>query len=83
MQALRQPHLNAVHRILRYIKQTPAQGILPSSSDLQLKAFCDADWGGCVDSRRSVTGYCVFLGEALISWKSKKTNNGVKIISRS
>lgn len=65
--------MDAIHIILRYNKHTPAQGIfLSSKSDLQLKAFCDADWAWCIDSRRSVTGYCVFLGKALILWKSKK-----------
>ncbi|XP_075515853.1 uncharacterized protein LOC142550661 [Primulina tabacum] len=73
MQQPRQPHLDAVHRLLRFLKNSLGQGLLfPSKNDLNLVGFCDADWAGDTTTRRSVTGYCVFLGKAIISWKSKK-----------
>ncbi|XP_057958533.1 uncharacterized mitochondrial protein AtMg00810-like [Malania oleifera] len=58
----RVPHMQAAIRILQYIKGTPRQGILfPSDLDFQLKAYCDADWARCPDTRKSLMGYCVFL----------------------
>ncbi|GKE05209.1 uncharacterized mitochondrial protein-like protein [Tanacetum coccineum] len=37
-----------------------------------LRAYCDADWAGDSITRKSTTGFCVFIGDSLISWKSKK-----------
>jgi hypothetical protein len=80
MHAPRSSHLNLVKRIIRYIKGTLDYGthITPSSSS-SLVAFSDADWAGCPDTRRSTTGFCVFLGDNLISWSAKHQT----IVSRS
>ena len=44
----------------------------PTDTSLQLVAYSDADWAGCSDTHRSTTGWCMFLGDALISWRCKK-----------
>ncbi|XP_060669987.1 retrovirus-related Pol polyprotein from transposon RE1 isoform X4 [Ziziphus jujuba] len=75
-QFMRQPrhlHLAAVKRIIRYLIGTPSRGIFyKAHSSLILQAYSDADWAGCPDTRRSTTGWCMYLGDALISWKCQK-----------
>ncbi|GKA95735.1 ribonuclease H-like domain-containing protein [Tanacetum coccineum] len=43
-----------------------------SSSTTDLVAYSDADWAGCPTTRRSTSGYCIFLGNNLLSWSSKR-----------
>lgn len=76
MQSPRHLHLSAVHRIIRYLIGTSKRGLFfPTGSSLQLQAYSDADWAGCPDTRKSTTGWCMFLGDALISWKCKKQDS--------
>ncbi|BBN68917.1 wall-associated kinase 2 [Prunus dulcis] len=73
MQSPRTTHKDAADRLLHYLKGTPGQGILLSSSNnFQLRAYCDSNWASCPMTRRSTTGYFVLLGESPISWKTKK-----------
>ncbi|XP_042962597.1 uncharacterized mitochondrial protein AtMg00810-like [Carya illinoinensis] len=73
LQTPRHLHLAAVHRIIRYVQGTSARGLFfPAGNSPRLVAYSDADWAGCADTHHSITGWCVFLGDALVSWKSKK-----------
>jgi histone deacetylase 1/2 len=69
----KEPHLHLLKRVLRYLKGTMTYGLhITKSSSLDITAYSDADWAGCPDTRRSTSGYCVFLGDNLVAWSSKR-----------
>jgi len=69
----KQSNLNAVKWILKYVKGTTDVGFFYSKQTNQnLVGFCDVDWTGNLDDRRSITGGCFFLGNIIVSWHSKK-----------
>ncbi|KAK2980072.1 hypothetical protein RJ640_028801 [Escallonia rubra] len=73
-------HWAALEQILCYLKGAPGLGLLYSNhGHSYIECFSDADWGGSKLDRKSTTGYCVFVGENLVSWKSKKQS----VVSRS
>jgi len=39
---------------------------------IELSGYCDSDWGGCIDTRRSTTGYLICVNGGVISWSSKR-----------
>ncbi|GKV38633.1 hypothetical protein SLEP1_g46522 [Rubroshorea leprosula] len=73
MQNPKKSHLEAVRRILKYVKGTLDYGILyKSGTECKVVGYCDADYAGCHDTRRSTTGYVFNLGSGAISWCSKR-----------
>ncbi|XP_020696174.1 uncharacterized protein LOC110109444 [Dendrobium catenatum] len=62
----------ALKRLLCYIKGTVTYGLPIRSGDLTLRAFTDADWAADSMDRKSISGYCTFLGPTLVSWTVKK-----------
>ncbi|KAK2972307.1 hypothetical protein RJ640_014365 [Escallonia rubra] len=73
-------HWAALEQILCYLKGAPGLGLLYSNhGHSYIECFSDADWAGSKLDRKSTTGYCVFVGGNLVSWKSKKQS----VVSRS
>ena len=67
-------HLEAINKILRYLKRTPGKGILMKNNNSNdICGYSDADYAGSFD-RKSTTGFCTFVGGNLVTWKSKKQN---------
>ncbi|GKA36824.1 ribonuclease H-like domain-containing protein [Tanacetum coccineum] len=70
-----QSHFKVALRVLRYLKGSPSLGLqFNKNSDLKLRAYADADLAKCLKTRKSVTGYCVFLGQSM------KKNLEVKVL---
>ncbi|GFP84907.1 retrovirus-related pol polyprotein from transposon tnt 1-94 [Phtheirospermum japonicum] len=66
-------HWRAVKQILRYLAGTTSYVLTyTKTSSFTLTGFSDSDWAGDLDDRKSVTGFCIFLGRNIVSWCSKK-----------
>ncbi|XP_070029503.1 uncharacterized mitochondrial protein AtMg00810-like [Nicotiana sylvestris] len=73
MQHPKQSHWDATLRVVIYVKAASGLGILLGTGPIDtLSAYCDLDWASHPNTRRSVTGYVIKLGDSLLSWKSKK-----------
>lgn len=73
-------HFGVVKQILRHLQGTLNTEIVYSAvTSPQINAFSDSDWAADLNTRRSVTGYVVYLGNNPISWQSKKQT----LVSRS
>jgi hypothetical protein len=80
MHAPSEEHMDAVYRILRYLKNAPGRGLLfAKSGESEIVGYTDADWVGDQTNRRSTSGYFTFVGGNLVTWRSKKQ----KVVARS
>lgn len=71
----RKQHMDAVMRVLRYLKKTPGKGIqFRKNGHLEIWGYTDADWAGDRIDRKSMSGYFTFVGGNLVTWRSKKQN---------
>jgi len=64
-------HWQAVKRVLRYLKGTLDKGLIFRKNEEDLKGYCDADWAGDIDNRRSTSGYVFVYQHGAISWATK------------
>lgn len=68
----RESHFLAMKRVIHYLQGTKTMGLqLLKKQSMKLMAYTDADWGGCPTTRRSTSGFCLYLGDNLISWSAK------------
>ena len=69
-------HWSGVKRVLRYVKGTLDYGLrftaTAQTSDFVLYGYSDADWAGCIETRKSTSGQVFRFGECTISWRSRK-----------
>ncbi|GKD56745.1 retrovirus-related pol polyprotein from transposon TNT 1-94, partial [Tanacetum coccineum] len=70
---LKESHLIAVKRILRYLKGTPTLGLYyPKCLGFDLKGYSNSDYAGCNMDRKSTSGAYQILGGKLVYWSAKK-----------
>lgn len=67
-----QVHWMAAKRVLRYLSGTRSHGIVyDGKRGLEVQGYSDSDYAGCIESRKSTSGYIFLLAGGAVSWKSK------------
>jgi hypothetical protein len=72
-------HLKALHRAIKYVKQTKHLKLKLQPKELKdawtMRAYCDSDFAGDLDNRRSISGYIIYICGCPIAWRSKGQKN--------
>ena len=68
-------HQKILYRVIKYVQDTKNQKLIlsPNKEGLHwnLKAYTDSDYAGDADTRKSVSGFMIYVNDCLIAWKSK------------
>ncbi len=71
-----QSHLKMAKRVFKYLKGTSHYGLkyerIKQTDKVRLTTYSDSDWAACKSTRKSITGYVIFLNTTPIIWKAKK-----------
>lgn len=65
-------HQQAALGVLKYLAGSVGIGITFGGGDCVLEGYCDADYAGDLDGRKSTTGFVFILDGGAISWSSKR-----------
>lgn len=66
------PHINYTVKKAGYYMAQPRDSPCRLVKQLIITAFADADWGSNLEDRRSTSGYVVYFGCNLVSWRSRE-----------
>ena len=68
-------HQKALYRVIKFVNQTKNRRLVlsPLSENFiwEIKAYSDSDFAGDTETRKSVSGFIIYLCGAAISWRSK------------
>lgn len=64
-------HMNAVHQVIKYLAGSVHLGIKYGDGSTELVGYCDADYAGDMDKRKSTSGNVFIVNGGAISWASK------------
>jgi hypothetical protein len=64
-------HWTAAKGVLRYVIGTANTSLTFSAAKPELEIYCDADYAGDIDTRRSTTGYVILMQGGAVSWSSR------------
>lgn len=69
----RKVHWDTALMVLRFLKLSPRKCLLfVKGKNHEIIVYSDADYAKSVNNRKSIIGFCIFVGENLVSWRSKK-----------